>query len=842
MTPVSGEPVLLPRVIGPFPGWDEDRGWVPDPDAVPFRPEDLERVEELMPERDFVKIGGVHGVGKHALARAYAQVCFNQYHHVLWVPADSSVNLAIHIVPALEALLRKLGYAPEDMYHTAWGENFLRLLTALPGQHLLIQGYERYGVTQQLKASAGQGWKQLVIGSEYISEFEMKVLEPDEGKAYFLRFFPFEGELESLDALMDFLGGHPLLIRLVAKSLAVKRQHLQSPEPMVEVDRLTKKLQHWYDTFEGLELVFEEIHYAKERIYRIHLALLHADQITGVDQVPALRRLLIQLAVLPGDYHAPASLEPVLGIEPEEGPAFLKNLDQLVALGWLETEPGNQRVSLNPILKTVVLHRLSPDWEDVERMIAAIKRHLLVEPRAEQLGPDLSWLKLAKALLDNLVGHSEWQHYLDDGQYLDPDEDVGWDAIVLKNEQRAVWELDCAMGWWILVAAHGGRDEEPAQHALKVGLRLFESGQLDALELAHTKLLAGLTARKESSWDAQPAGGYFADALAVYESVGYTDSVRYGLVLIGMGEVCNADEEWEAGVSWYLKARAWVVDHLGRQDALFGRILSRLGDAYLTGAQYAEAIASYEDLLVWCAAQPDGAPAMRRYALSDLRRACAAAGKYAAALDWQLAANQADHEKALLFDPGWTWNSEETGELLMKLERNEEAVEWLELALAEYQLEYPDPAKDTYPHDRNIRALLADLYMQQERWEAAREQIDVLYQQPDSNSGVKDTREQEYRRVLVYRKVGDFQAAVEVMQDMIRFLRQFYLAYSPELFAAREKLAEVYEEMGDMVQARKAYEEVYADKRLVLGLMHVEVVGLWERLRDLGVGEGGGFS
>ncbi len=354
------------------------------PGAVPpsgflGREDELQELRQRLTRgegRTLALVNAEGGMGKTTLAARYWQQYGQDYRYLAWLFCEEGILSAMR-----SQLPQALGITEALKPYADDGEQQARLLrdhlNGLPPDGLLVLDNANHPdhIRGFLQVMGGLRWHVLItsrcakVMPDPESEMPINHLPLPLARELFLRHYREEGPAFAglLERFLRAVGYNTLCIEIYSKNLregAGWGLDFAGLLAKLEQNRLTLG----EDSFEIATDYTLNVQKVEVRSSDDLIAALY--DVAGLDErQPALRDLLLQLALLPPENHSPQILQALLSADSPQ--ALKRQLEQLLRLGWLGSDGKGHRLS--PVVQKIMLERYPErKWEVGEPMVGKL--------------------------------------------------------------------------------------------------------------------------------------------------------------------------------------------------------------------------------------------------------------------------------------------------------------------------------------------------------------------------------------------------------------------------------------------------------------------------------------
>lgn len=339
--------------------------------------------------RQSIVLTGIEGIGKTALAEAYAGIYQGAYQHIAWIDLEGR---DLHMGAATAWGLReKLGI------DTAQGDAaqicraiFRELARLAPGPCLLVLDEASPGIPAQLQALAPPSqWHVLLTAPQALgamAEVHLEPLEAAQAKALYQSHCKQAQDPAALGSLLETVERHSLLVEILART--AQSQGLGLPALQKLLDRPAPPQAQASPKAGNSPL---------DRVRR------QLDSLLDPRALPEEERwLLKQWACLPR--HSPNAYQFHVLLDPEARRHAAKTADlsrRLAAKGWLQQrKDGLHRI--HRLIAEGPLQRLEIDLDEVRPLLGKLGRQLRFDPAKAEIAPRYAWEPYGGAILQRM--------------------------------------------------------------------------------------------------------------------------------------------------------------------------------------------------------------------------------------------------------------------------------------------------------------------------------------------------------------------------------------------------------------------------------------------------------
>jgi tetratricopeptide (TPR) repeat protein len=318
--------------------------------------------ESLGKDQRPLLLAGIGGIGKTTLAAYYASQNESKYQHIAWI--NYLGNTKIDWVDQINNY-QALGFRPQENLSTEERfEQLVHRLNQLPGQNLMIiDNLNTDAEAKELRKHISylpKGWKVIVTSRVQIKDFQIfsiGTLQQDAAQHLFQKHYQLKpnDQIEDLNALLEQVGYHTLVVELLAKTLQ-EMEHLSLADMLRRIRE--KGLTH-------LKIRAEvSVAHNREKAVQISNYLTTLYDLTNISEEE--KSLLMVFSVLPA---IPISFvqwcEMANVVEEEDRDEWMYWFATVSRKGWLEkTESGYpSNYFMSPVLKELFRDKMPPTFE-----------------------------------------------------------------------------------------------------------------------------------------------------------------------------------------------------------------------------------------------------------------------------------------------------------------------------------------------------------------------------------------------------------------------------------------------------------------------------------------------
>ncbi len=302
----------------------------------------LEEIHKVFKEKRLpILINGIGGVGKTALASAYATKYFSLYKKIVWITQTQN-DLRLDFIQNGE-LTTSLEIKTDGIDIAEQFDIIKHRLNSFKIKpKLIVIDNTNNESWKHLKALPSQpAWHLLITSRELISEFyrfEVDLLSEENSVKLFRKYCDYPYEEKDIIELVQIVEYHTLTIEILSKTAKKLRLEPVELKSALLVDR---------------EVKVKTIHSDKEPIERITSYLSKIFDISKLDYEEVW--MIKQFAALPSAFHTYNKLQSL--INPKKGrlaDSFNETLNSLEVKGWLSYNTGLDSYRMHSIVKDTI--------------------------------------------------------------------------------------------------------------------------------------------------------------------------------------------------------------------------------------------------------------------------------------------------------------------------------------------------------------------------------------------------------------------------------------------------------------------------------------------------------
>jgi tetratricopeptide (TPR) repeat protein len=344
----------------------------------------------LFSNRKVVVVNGIGGIGKTALAQAYLNMYYDNYHHIAWI-TQTTEDIAQSFL-ADEGLQRNLAINPEGLTLEQIFTSILHQLKALAHTkpNLLIIDNTTSSLTKFAQLLPGYPTWHILTTSRHVpidlfSTIELPFLTEEQAITLFTKHCSHIKEEQAIRALVNKLDYHTLTIEILAKTAQVDRLSIESLQKALKLDLESDiEVSHSNKPVDRVKTYLKSI---------FSLSALHEEELW----------LMKKLCLLPSESISFELLNVLLKQEAEDhGIKLSRTLEYLYRKGWLLKDSLADTYKMHLIVGEVTRDQLAPTLQESEKLIATIIGKLSIdETKDDNPVSRLQWIPFGNSILDS---------------------------------------------------------------------------------------------------------------------------------------------------------------------------------------------------------------------------------------------------------------------------------------------------------------------------------------------------------------------------------------------------------------------------------------------------------
>lgn len=304
---------------------------------------ELDYIKHYFENNSILSISGIVGVGKTELATAYLNSKKDEFNYLGFIDCRDGIRDSFISSFQISLNLKEKDY--EKMFN-----EILVKLQNLKGTKLLILDDISKIETQKESLQAisnlvSCGYKIIITSTEKNSDYqtlELNTMPNDQSIELFKSIYKYANNAE-LEELLNFVGNHPLAIKLIANALASNK---------------SLRLKQLLEKFKRGEL-------SQIRISRHETLLKLLNDSFDLSSLNNEEMLILQqFSILPSLEISYTQLEKIFSRINDEEFAFI--LEDLVQKGWLNYK--NKSYQMHPLIQSFIQEKIPPNFDDTQKI------------------------------------------------------------------------------------------------------------------------------------------------------------------------------------------------------------------------------------------------------------------------------------------------------------------------------------------------------------------------------------------------------------------------------------------------------------------------------------------